>query len=223
MHEQAGRATARGTAVPRGVGARRVEGWPCPPSGESAGRAAGLGERGGRARRPASGPRPVRPQAVARAGVPTRPSRLAPAVDAPWPVASGPWAGGLHRAQESAVLPSGGQGAAGPAAAPREARGAGRAGRTRRVLAAVAVVLASALVVIGLGLLAEAAQAARAPGPPAGGAQVVAAEPGETVQELARRIARSAAGRALPPRIAAALSPGSARLQPGQLVEVPER
>jgi hypothetical protein len=94
------------------------------------------------------------------------------------------------------------------------------------VLAAVGVALASALVVIGLGLLAEAAQAAGTAESAASGAQVVAAEPGETVWELARRVAPSAAGpelAALTQRIVEANSLGSVRLQPGQLVQVPGR
>jgi hypothetical protein len=95
----------------------------------------------------------------------------------------------------------------------------------RRVLAAVGVALASALVVIGLGLLAEAAHAARV-APAASGPQVVAAQPGETVWELARRVVPSAAGpelAELTQRIVEANSLGSVRLQPGQLVQVPPR
>jgi hypothetical protein len=94
------------------------------------------------------------------------------------------------------------------------------------VLAAVGVALASALVVIGLGLLAEAAQAARTAGSATSGPQMVAAEPGETVWELARRVSPSAAGpelAALTQRIVEANSLGSVRLQPGQLVQVPEK
>jgi len=89
----------------------------------------------------------------------------------------------------------------------------------------VCVALASALVVIGLGLTAEAAHAARAASA-ASGPQVVAAQPGETVWELVRRVAPSVAGpelAALTQRIVEANSLGSVRLQPGQLVQVPGR
>ena len=55
---------------------------------------------------------------------------------------------------------------------------------------------------------------------------MVAAQPGETVWELVRRVAPSVAGpelAALTQRIVEANSLGSVRLQPGQLVQVPGR
>jgi hypothetical protein len=121
-------------------------------------------------------------------------------------------------------MPSPVEGAAAPKGAPGEARRSARTGRARRMLATVGVALVSALVVIGLGLLAEAAQAARAAGSVASGPLVVVAEPGETAWELARRVAPSAAGpelAALTERIVEANSLGSVRLQAGQLVQVP--
>jgi hypothetical protein len=169
-------------------------------------------------RRPAPGPRPVRP---AGALVLVRP------LEAPRPVREPVPAGGadLRRARAwSDGVPGG---ASGPRLVVRPACPSGRAGARsawRRAVAAIAMVAASAAVVVALGLLARVAEPASTPvRPPA--AVVVTAEPGETVWDVAARVAPGRPGAevaAVAERIVADNALGSVRLEPGQVLRVAE-
>ena len=98
----------------------------------------------------------------------------------------------------------------------------------RRVVAGLAVMAASATAVIALGLLAQIAgqslePAADAPRPPASSI-LVTAQPGETVWEVAARVAPGRSGpevAALAERIAVENALSSARLGSGQVLRVP--
>jgi hypothetical protein len=94
--------------------------------------------------------------------------------------------------------------------------------RLRRVIAGIALVAASAAVVVALGLLARVAEPAHAPvRPPA--PVVVIAEPGETVWDVAARVAPGRPGAevaAVAERIVADNALGSVRLEPGQVLRV---
>ena len=181
-------------------------------------------------RRPAPGPRPVRP---AGALVMVRP------LEAPRPVrdaATGPgaeragvWAGGLWAdgAWGAGVSGAGARRArSGPRLLVRGAVGVpGRARpttRLRRVVAGIALVAASAAVVVALGLLARVAEPGHAPVRPLAPV-VVIAEPGETVWDVAARVAPGRPGAevaAVAERIVADNALGSVRLEPGQVLRV---
>ncbi len=95
--------------------------------------------------------------------------------------------------------------------------------RLRRVVAGIALVAASAAVVVALGLLARVAEPASTPRshPPA--PVVVTAEPGETVWDVAARVAPGRPGAevaAVAERIVADNALGSVRLEPGQVLRV---
>ena len=98
----------------------------------------------------------------------------------------------------------------------------------RRVVAGLAVMAASATAVIALGLLAQIAgqslePAADAPRPPASSI-LVTAQPGETVWEVAARVAPGRSGpevAALAERITVENALSSARLGSGQVLRVP--
>jgi hypothetical protein len=100
--------------------------------------------------------------------------------------------------------------------------------RLRRVVAGLAVMAASATAVIALGLLAQIAgqsveSAADAPRAPASSI-LVTAQPGETVWEVAARVAPDRSGpevAALAERIAGENALSSARLGSGQVLRVP--
>ena len=194
------------------VAGRRPERW------------AGRWVRGWHGRRPASGPRPVRPAGVV---VMVRP------VEAPRPVRERV---GVERVGgvRADVRPSGprvlvrGTGAPyGPSWATTP---------LRRVVACLGLVAASAAVVVALGLLARVAEPAAAPAPasppapvgtaPVGTAPVVVtAQPGETVWDVAARVAPGRPGAevaAVAERIVADNALGSVRLEPGQVLRVAE-
>ena len=179
-------------------------------------------------RRPAPGPRPVRP---AGALVMVRP------LEAPRPVRDVAAASGVERAGAwgdgvwgDGVWGDGarraGRGGSGPRLLVRGAVGVpGRARpgtRLRRVVAGIALVAASAAVVVALGLLARVAVPASTPvRPPA--PVVVTAEPGETVWDVAARVAPGRPGAevaAVAERIVADNALGSVRLEPGQVLRV---
>ena len=90
------------------------------------------------------------------------------------------------------------------------------------MVAGIALVAASAAVVVALGLLARVAEPASAPvRPPA--PVVVTAEPGETVWDVAARVAPGRPGAevaAVAERIVADNALGSVRLEPGQVLRV---
>jgi nucleoid-associated protein YgaU len=171
-------------------------------------------------RRPAPGPRPVRP---AGALVLVRP------LEAPRPVREPVPAGGadLRRARAwSDGVPGG---ASGPRLLVRPACPSGRAGARsawRRAVAAIAMVAASAAVVVALGLLARVAEPAPAPAavPVAVPAPVVVTvEPGETVWDVAARVAPGRPGvevAAVAERIVADNALRSVRPEPGQVLRV---
>lgn len=170
-------------------------------------------ERGGE-RRPAGGPRPVRP---ARALVLVRP------LEVPRPVReSGPgcgaveWAGGSWG--RDVERPG-----SGPRVLVRRAVHVGEsASRLWRAVAGIAVVAASAAVVVALGLLVRVTEPApvpvQAPAP-----VVVTAGPGETVWDVAARIAPGRPGSevaAVAERIVVENDLPSVRLEPGQVLRV---
>lgn len=225
--------------------------------GQGAGRQperwAGRWVRGWHGRRPASGPRPVRPAGVV---VMVRP------VEAPRPVrdvavgsaAVGPSAIGSVRERVGAECAGaervGGAWAGVRPPGPRllvrgTAAPYGRSWATtplRRVVAGLGLVAASAAVVVALGLLARVAEPAVAPAPagpstPAVAAApvvvtapdvvaapvVVTAEPGETVWDVAARVAPGRPGAevaAVAERIVADNALRSMRLEPGQVLRV---
>jgi hypothetical protein len=170
------------------------------------------GERRRVLRRRASGPRPVRPavSAVAvrpaeaeRPQVPSGGHRVSLAVSLPVPVLR-------TLARRPLVVP----------------RWATSLARVRRALAGLAVTVAAAAVVIGLGVLADSAAAVRA------AEESVAAPPGTVVLtvrderspwEVARRIAPGVQGQELASiaeRIVTENSLGSVPLHPGQVLRV---
>jgi hypothetical protein len=181
----------------------------------------GAGRRPGRwgrrwdGRRPAPGPRPVRP---AGAWVTVRP------LEVPRPVCDAAAAPGAVR------VGTWGDAVRGPASGPRllvrNPAGVGGRPRTRsrlrRVVAGLAVVVASAAVVVALGLLARVAEPGPAPvRPPA--PVVVTVQPGETVWDVAARVAPGRPGAevaAAAERIVADNALGSVRLEPGQVLRV---
>jgi hypothetical protein len=157
--------------------------------------------------RPLEAPRPVRDAAagpgVERAGV--------------W--ADGVWGAGVSGAGARRA-------GSGPRLLVRGAVGVpGRARpttRLRRVVAGIALVAASAAVVVALGLLARVAEPAHVPVRPLAPV-VVIAEPGETVWDVAARVAPGRPGAevaAVAERIVADNALGSVRLEPGQVLRV---
>jgi hypothetical protein len=169
---------------------------------------------GERRRRRASGPRPVRPAVSAVAVRPAEAERpQAPSgvrrasVSLP---ASPPVPGVRTLARRSIAVP----------------RGAVLLGRVRRVLAALAVTVAAAAVVVGLGVLADSATAVRAAERSVSaphGTVVVTVRGEHTAWEVARRIAPGASGpevAALAERIVTENSLGSVPLRPGQVLSV---
>lgn len=207
-------------------------------AGRRPGRWADRWVRGWHGRRPASGPRPVRPAGVV---VMVRP------VEAPRPVrdaATGP----VRDAIAGPVWGRAGAGRAdGRGPGPRLlARGAatspGRSWATtrlRRVVVGLALAAAAAAVVVALGLLARVAEPAAAPAPvrppvPVVGSApvavtapvVVTAEAGETVWDVAARVAPGRPGAevaAVAERIVADNALRSVRLEPGQVLRVAGR
>ena len=171
-------------------------------------------------RRPAPGPRPVRP---AGALVLVRP------LEAPRPVReSAPGAGvDLRRTRAwSDGAPGAGSG---PRLLVRRTHPSVRVGvrpAWRRAVAAIAMVAASAAVVVALGLLARVAEPAPAPAavPVAVPAPVVVTvEPGETVWDVAARVAPGRPGAevaAVAERIVADNALRSVRPEPGQVLRV---
>jgi len=176
-------------------------------------------------RRPAPGPRPVRPAGALvmvrplEAPRPVRDVAAASGVERAGAWGAGVWGDGARRA---------GRGGSGPRLLVRGAVGVpGRARpgtRLRRVVAGIALVAASAAVVVALGLLARVAEPASMPvRPPA--PVVVTAEPGETVWDVAARVAPGRPGAevaAVAERIVADNALGSVRLEPGQVLRVAE-
>lgn len=169
-------------------------------------------------RRPARGPRPIRPGA---APVAVRPPEVPrPAVGSGGGVGAHPvgvWRDGSAGLRLLARRP----------VAVRVRRGVRY--RLRRVVAGFAVVVVSAAAVVALGLLARAAgpeavaprtaSAVVLPSAPA----VVTVAPGETVWEVAARLAPGRPGpevAALAERIVIENALGSARLRPGQVLRV---
>jgi hypothetical protein len=168
--------------------------------------------RGGEGRRPARGPRPVRP---ARALVLVRPVEVSrPGREAaPGCGAVGRPAGSWGR---DVVRP-------GPRVLARRAVHSGESvSRLWRAVSGIAVVAASAAVVVALGLLVRVAEPApvpeQAPAP-----VVVTAAPGETVWDVAARVAPGRPGpevAAVAERIVVANDLRSVRLEPGQVLRV---
>jgi hypothetical protein len=167
-------------------------------------------ERTGR-RRPGPGPRPTRP---AVAPVAVRPREV------PRPVLG---LGGAASGRSAEAWCDGAGGlrllARRPVAVRRGARY-----RLRRAVAGLAVLVASAAVVVALGLLARVAGPESAvPGPVPSAPAVVTAAPGETVWEVAARLAPGRPGpevAALAERLVAENDLTSARLRPGQVLRV---
>jgi hypothetical protein len=171
-------------------------------------------------RRPAPGPRPVRP---AGALVLVRP------LEAPRPVREPATGVGvdLRRARSWSDGVAGG--APGPRLLVRPGCPSGRAGARsvwRRAVAGAVMVAASAAVVVALGLLARVAEPAPAPAavPVAVPAPVVVTvEPGETVWDVAARVAPGRPGAevaAVAERIVADNALRSVRPEPGQVLRV---
>jgi len=165
--------------------------------------------RPGRVRRPggrgpAPRPRPVRPVGAL---VTVRPP------EAPRPVRGEAARAEAERAAGPRLLVRSGTGERG-----RSCRGS----RLRRVAACLGLVAASAAVVVALGLLARAAEPASAPVRPAAPV-VVTAGPGETVWDVAARLAPGRPGAevaAVAERIVADNALRSARLESGQVLRV---
>jgi hypothetical protein len=166
------------------------------------------------ARRRGAGPRPVRPGVVAAT---VRP----PEVPRPF--------GAPARSSAEAWMPAADRWASSRRSGPCAVRRAGRR-RLRRVVAGVTLVVVSAAAVVALGLLARVAEppaAAVSPAPlsvvrpPA--PVVVTVEPGETVWEVADRVAPGSSGSAraeLAERIVADNGLGSGRPEPGRVLRV---
>ncbi len=101
--------------------------------------------------------------------------------------------------------------------------------RLRRLVGGVAVGVLAAAVVVALGLLADAVGAARdggpaAPVPAVGVDGTVTAGGGETVWDVARRVAPSGSGpeiTAVAERIVTGNSLTSVQLAPGQVLRIP--
>jgi hypothetical protein len=172
--------------------------------------------------RPLEAPRPVRDAA---AGLGAECAGVSGAgVERAGVSGAGLWGAGVRGAE------TWGAGARGVGSGPRllvrgavGVRGPARPGsRLRRVVAGLALVAASAAVVVALGLLARVAEPAPTPvRPPA--PVVVIAEPGETVWDVAARVAPGRPGAevaAVAERIVADNALGSVRLEPGQVLRV---
>ena len=168
--------------------------------------------RGSEDRRPARGPRPVRPARVLVLVRPLevpRPVREATpecrAVDRP----GGSWGRDVARPRS------------GPRVLVRRAvHPGGSASRLWRAVSGIAVVAASAAVVVALGLLVRVAEPAPVPAP-----MVATAAPGETVWDVAARVAPGRPGpevAAIAERIVVENDLRSARLEPGQVLRVAE-
>jgi hypothetical protein len=165
---------------------------------------------GERRRRRASGPRPVRPAVSAVAVRPAEAER--PQVPS-----------GVRRLPVPPPVPGVRTLARRPLTVPR---GAVLLGRVRRVLAGLAVTVAAAAVVVGLGVLADSATAVRAAERSVSaprGTVVVTVRGEHTAWEVARRIAPGASGpevASLAERIVTENSLGSVPLRPGQVLRV---
>jgi len=181
-------------------------------------------------RRPAPGPRPVRPAGALvmvrplEAPRPVRDAAAGPGTERAGMWGAGAWGAGAWgvRTRDDRSRAAG----SGPRLLVRGSVGVhGRAwpgSRLRRVVAGIALVAASAAVVVALGLLARVAEPApavvRPPAP-----VVVTAEPGETVWDVAARVAPGRPGAevaAVAERIVADNALGSVRLEPGQVLRV---
>ena len=165
-------------------------------------------------RRPARGPRPVRP---ARALVLVRP------LEVPRPVReSAPGCGAVDRPGGS-WGPDVGLPGSGPRVLVRRAVHAGEsASRLWRAVSGIAVVAASAAVVVALGLLVRVAEPAPVPAQ-APAPVVVTAAPGETVWDVASRVAPGRPGpevAAVAERIVVENDLRSVRLESGQVLRV---
>lgn len=163
----------------------------------------GLAPAGGRGS--SRGPRPVRPATVAVGVRPSQPQR---------PVCAAPAARLGPRVLPRQPLP----------VRPRAAVGV----RARRAGAGIAAVLITMAVVVGLGLLAGAVAESRSGGvavSPTGAVSVTVGTQ-ETVWEVARAVAPGASGpelSVLAERIVTVNSLTSARMRPGQVLQVPLR
>ena len=162
---------------------------------------------------PPGGPRPVRP---ARALVLVRP------VEVPRPVRRPlPDAGGRPARVGHGVVTSRGPVRPRVLAAPRRSPGR-ECSRLWRAVSGIAVVAASAAVVVALGLLVRVAEPAPVPAQ-APAPVVVTAAPGETVWDVAARVAPGRPGpevAAVAERIVVANDLRSVRLGPGQVLRV---
>jgi hypothetical protein len=168
------------------------------------------GERRRASRRRGSGPRPVRPAAAVVAVRPAEAQRPRPlqAIPLRRPSLRGPGMRTLARRPRTA-----------PSAAGWRARG-------RRVLAGLAVMVVAGAVVVGLGLLTEAAAGARggtdaAPASP--GMIIVMVESERTAWDVARRVSPNSSGpelAALAERIVTDNSLTPVPLRPGQVLRV---
>jgi hypothetical protein len=148
-------------------------------------------------------------------------------VEVPRPVRDDVGAAGADRAAARSGGPRGA--GSGPRLLVRRAvaaRGRCHAGSLlRRVVAGATLLVASAAVVVALGLLARVAEPVpapvRAPAP-----VVVTVAPGETVWDVAARLAPGRPGAevaAVAERIVAENALGSVRLEPGQMLRVAQR
>ena len=165
--------------------------------------------------RPAPGPRPVRPVGVLAT---VRPP------EAPRPVREA--VAGVVAARAGARGDDVRCGRSGPRLLVRAGAGVREpscvGSRLRRMVAGLGLVAASAVLVVALGLLARVAERAPAPVGPAAPV-VVTAGPGETVWEVAARLAPGRPGAevaAVAERIVADNALRSARLEPGQVLRV---
>jgi hypothetical protein len=171
-------------------------------------------------RRPAPGPRPVRP---AGALVLVRP------LEAPRPVRESAPGAGVDLRRTRAWSDGAPGAASGPRLLVRRTHSSVRVGARsawRRAVAGIAMVAASAAVVVALGLLARVAEPAPAPAavPVAVPAPVVVTVgPGETVWDVAARVAPGRPGAevaAVAERIVADNALRSVRPEPGQVLRV---
>ena len=171
--------------------------------------------------RPAAGPRPVRP---ARALVLVRPLEVPRPVREAAPAEKADPRRARVWTEGAAGRPSGSRLLARPAVCAPGRTGA--VASWRRVVTGIAVVAASAAVVVALGLLARVAE----PGPAPASVSVsepapvvVTVEPGETVWDVAARVAPGRPGAevaAVAERIVADNALRSVRPEPGQVLRV---
>jgi hypothetical protein len=93
--------------------------------------------------------------------------------------------------------------------------------RLRRLVAGLAVTLASTAVVVGLGLIADAAGTAAARSTVPDGTRLVVTGPSDTAWDVARRVAPEADTAAVVERILADNGLTSVALEPGRTLRVP--